>query len=897
MISAVRSKVASKISKIKEADDFNFSNWLKKPLQQDYPIEALTSHLKELEDIELAFLPASLSKYTFDMFEPEVTNELKNCEFKKVKSNAIFFMIALPMDKGIVYSNVELRHKSFTEKKVEFLLPNPEIKKHQAALETKISDKLDFYINLPTSWNYLSNLVPEVLKIDLLDFENLVTSAKKVRVENVKLDNFKKTKVEKSNVPNLKEVRKIYKIKVPSIGQYKLSERELPISTFKQPSISDAHAFQVQKVRTWYADFQFSKLNYYLFYRTSKITSLSSANPIPKDKILDMQLNEQLSIILGNKGKLDWEKSGGYLTKLDPHEEEAAKFLVETDYALLQDELGIDIQKETLVALKLLFSNKAIRSALIITDGRLIGDAQIVNSNYLDYGWSSRLRKYCPELSYEIVHGNNDERADLWTKWEPIVIADMVTTLNDYRLKILEEKSLHKFDCIILESVDQLLDMKEGRNEFLSAVKSRILWATSNVVDENLFNELNTLLNTKVQIEKVQTRSKQSMTDYLPKFILSEFWTGTDEKQSAEFKSSIVECRKDLRRVLESGNPRRFYANIFTLFHKLNQIGNFAAEKSISPKSDLLLQHLKMIKQNKKKALILSQYEKHGTKKIAKLLDENGIEHIVAPNSLSIEEMQKSISTFQSQNEIVAFITDAKMSKSKFFNFDVSYIIKFDQWWNPITNWELEDIFVKKEGEQSESINLFNYYVAGTLDQKMRELLAGNDLMNKNVFELMQIKLYEELISVEEWLKVFGMPVSDEVITNKQTPDKILENLRKSTIDNYRRMLSRLFTVLGFSNVDVLELANSNSFKIIGKSKRHGEEFLLNANVFEERKIEKKAIENILSQSSTSNRNKVLIISRTKIPEIPSNKIPGNVAILDGMALSKLLIRVGIFPA
>jgi len=896
MISAVRSKVASKISKIQEADDFNFSNWLKKPLHEDYPIEELTSNLKELEDIELAFLPASHSQYTFDFFEPEVTDELKNYEFKKIKSNAIFFMIGLPFEKGIAYSDVILKHKSFTEKKVEFLLQNPEIKKHQAALEATISDKLNFYIDLPTNQNYLSNLVPEVFKIDLLDFEDLVTSAKKVKVENIKLEKFKKTKVEKSSLPHLAEIRKVYKIKVPSMGQYKSSEREIPISTFTKPSISDTEAFQVKKVRTWYTDFQFSKLNFYLYYRTSKITSPSSEEAIPEDKIVDMQLNEQLSIILGNRSKLDWEKSGGHLTKLAPHEEEITKFLVETDYALLQDELGIDIQKETIAALKLLFSNKVIRSALIITDARLIGDAQLVNSNYLDYGWSNRLRRYCSEISSEIVLGNNDERADVWNKWKPIVIADMETALNDYRLKILEEKNLDKFDCIILESVDQLLDMKEGKKEFLSAVKPRILWATSNVVDKNLFNELNTLLNTKVQIEKVQNRSKHSITDSLPKFILNEFWTGTDEKQSTEYKSALVECRKDLRRVLESGNPLRFYANIFTLFHKLNQIGNFADNKPVSPKSDLLIHHLKMIKRNKKKALILSQYEKQGTKKIAELLEDNGIQYIAVPNSMSVEEMQKSISTFQSQDEMVAFITDAKISKSKFSNFDVSYIIKFDHWWNPISNWEFEDIFINEEGKQKESINLFNYHVAGTLDQKMKELLAGNDLLNKNVFELMQTKYYEELISVEEWLKVFGMPVSDEVNT-EQIPEKVLENLRKTTIDNYRKMLSRLFTVLGFSNVDVLELANSNSFKIIGKSKRNGEEFLLNANVFEERKIEKKNIENILSQSSNSNNNKVFIISRTKIPEIPSNKIARNVTILDSMALSKLLIRVGIFPA
>ncbi len=81
----VRSKVASKISKIKEADDFNFSNWLKKPLQQNHPIEQITSYVKDLDDAQIEFVSPEHAKYKFDMIEPEVTDELKNCEFKKVK--------------------------------------------------------------------------------------------------------------------------------------------------------------------------------------------------------------------------------------------------------------------------------------------------------------------------------------------------------------------------------------------------------------------------------------------------------------------------------------------------------------------------------------------------------------------------------------------------------------------------------------------------------------------------------------------------------------------------------------------------------------------------------------------------------------------------------------------
>ncbi|HEY6435766.1 MAG TPA: restriction endonuclease, partial [Ignavibacteriaceae bacterium] len=337
-------------------------------------------------------------------------------------------------------------------------------------------------------------------------------------------------------------------------------------------------------------------------------------------------------------------------------------------------------------------------------------------------------------------------------------------------------------------------------------------------------------------------------------------------------------------------------ANIFTLYHKLNQIANFASTKSKSPKSDLLFHHLGMIKENGKKVLILSQYEKLGIKKIDELLNNEGIKHIIAPNALSVEDMQKAISMFQSQSDIVAFVSDAKISRLKFSNFVVPYLIKFDQWWNPISNWELEDLFVK-DGDESlkEIINICNYYSSESLDQRIRELLLETDLLNKNIFELMQPKIYEELVLVDEWLRVFGMPVTSES-KNEQTPEVVQNVLKKITIDTFRKILSKLFSVLGYSEVDIFELPNSNSFNMVGKSQRNNRAFFLNARVFVESKIDKKTIENILSETSKSNHDKIFIITRESFPEISIDKLRENVTMLDGLALSKLLIRVGILP-
>jgi hypothetical protein len=83
---------------------------------------------------------------------------------------------------------------------------------------------------------------------------------------------------------------------------------------------------------------------------------------------------------------------------------------------------------------------------------------------------------------------------------------------------------------------------------------------------------------------------------------------------------------------------------------------------------------------------------------------------------------------------------------------------------------------------------------------------------------------------------------------------------------------------------------------MVGKSQRNNRDFFLNARVFVESKIDKKTIENVLSETSSSKQDKVFIITRENLPDIGVEKLRENVTMLDGLSFSKLLIRVGILP-
>lgn len=896
MLRKVRKKLASSISKVEGVEDFNFSNWLKITLIDEYQIGNIQSSLKNLPGLSLQIPIASNSPHKFSIEEPEVSDELKLYAFKKVRSNAIFFTMHQVADRGINLPEIEPKPLGYSARNVDFLIASPAIRDIRVKFGSWAPANYEFRIEVPAIFDYLSEMVPTVYNIELLKVDEYVNQIKNIDVLNVDLDSFKKSKVKKIPFTEIQKTKKIFKVKIPSIGNYKATQKEISLSIIKQPKISDAQTFSLKEVKNWFAKVQLPDVLSFCYF-SSTGDHLSVISKQVKGLKKPEEVKELLKFTLSNIKKVDWKERKDLHIPLRSYEESGAKFLVENDYALLQDEFGIDKEKEVLAAIKFLFGNRIIRSALVVSTSARKGNLDLSLKCEIETGWSDKFKKYCPELPLTIIEGDNEQRSSLWNKSTVLCLADHGTALTDFRLKILEEKALQKFDCIILDEVHLIIDSGDKGREFLSSIKPKRLWATSGILNKELQQKLNVELNSNIKIDKARIRSKESIVKEAPDFIWHEEWVKADEDQMKEFKVSMVECQKDLRRVLESGNPLRFTANIFTLLHRLKQVGNFAPGNNKSPKTELLLEQVKTIRDNSKKVLVLSQYDRLGTKKIEKLLEHEGINYLQIPGGMSIDEIKKSISLFKSKKEIVALVTDAKISKLDFGNYKVPYVIRFDQWWNPATIWELEDMFNRESNESTDagSVNVYNYYLSGSIDEGIRELLHKKDILRKNIFELMPVKSYDELITIDEWLQLFNMPSGDEFIPI--TPEDVIKLLNTSTLNFFRTILSKFFSLLGYSNVDIIDLPNSSSFNLVGDAVRNNRKFFLNARVFIEGKITRKMIEEFVLETSSTGNNKIFIITKGEFPEGSEKLLRENVTLLDGYTFAKYLILLGVITA
>jgi len=172
---------------------------------------------------------------------------------------------------------------------------------------------------------------------------------------------------------------------------------------------------------------------------------------------------------------------------------------------------------------------------------------------------------------------------------------------------------------------------------------------------------------------------------------IKDIWLELDEMQVFEYSEALTQSKEELNILFESPNPLRFQSNIFTIIHRLKQILNFSSFRNISPKANLLIEQVEAIAKNKKKAIVFTQYDVNGMKKIEKALEMNNIKFAVGRNGVSTEELKQTLDGFYDRRDIAVFLTNLKPSRININLSKVPYVFNFDQWWNPVTQWQNDD--------------------------------------------------------------------------------------------------------------------------------------------------------------------------------------------------------------
>jgi SNF2 family DNA or RNA helicase len=882
MYKAIRKKVAKSVSTIDRAEDFEWRKWLKDPQLSLHEIDPFTTNLIDAKPLNTWLVSQSTETSKIkgiSLFAADVYPESKAIHPKKTKTNPVFFGLGTTKVERVKLnvSDSNLFKKKPAE--IDFKKSPVQVNSFSPKFKDLKQENVEWQINPPEITEKLSALKPKVFNLELLNPGSFDSAAFASKHQSI-------------NVDILRALPRIFKVKILGLDKIKLGKIYFLKNVTLSESKLDKKTFnQINKsVRITGKTFGFEK--------AKQIKIFSENDESEKKKLFKNEPIPDISVIETVKASLEpveeirvREKHENIFHSLYSYQEEGAEFLINNNYALLADELGLGKTIQAISALKNLFRTKDIKSAVIICRKYDIGDHKVTDSTgYVD-GWVGHLQKWAPELSLSIVKGTPQERSAIWKKKTLIHVVSYDSFFFDIGEDIIDASKLKATHCFVFDEAQDIFKKVLDSSKFLKSINPKFIWALSSLPVENVKADLNSVLIQKYPVNISLSRSRKEISGQIPKVIWQENWLPFDEAQKTEYNDALHSAKEKVHWLLETGNPLRFQANIFTILHQLKQVCNFATTKETSPKTELLVKHVDTIAQNKKKVIIFSQYDKMGTKKLEELLKKQGVQYRTYQPGMSTKEMETAVNSFINNKNVVALIAGVKASRIRINSEEVPYVVHFDQWWNPAFLWQTEESISLPPGStgNKQSLSVYSYLIKDSIEEKIQNLLYRKGLLEKNIMDSIPAESIAELISNEEWLEVFDMPDQN---FKKNNELKLISSIKKIESINTKEMIEKVRAFLmkiGCRNIE-MEEENSDTLVLSGKYRKGDSEIPLFTKCFVQEKVDSEPIRDFAVNTKEKIKGgKIFIISSGSFVTDENLKLDENVSLLDGRLFANYL--------
>ncbi len=881
MIRTARTKIASKVSKLEASDDFHFAKWLRVPRIKN-PEFSQISFSEDVENfpVEKLIAPNGL-KLKFRLPVNKIPSIRQSYIIEKPKAYLIFFGLTRPQlytMKEKVLSAPDLfdlksalpQIPEVIDQSSVFIAKAPALYDKSEVFKVEVQESYDqtvsfsdvsvkeipLLISPPKVTDELANLIPEIYDIELLNVEKFDCSS--VLSNKYEIENFSLPTVNKIDVPGIDDL-------INSVAEsHSIAIEEIPQADvqFYSPSFEISHPVfkvKIDNPRTVVKKVVINQKN----LETIVIDALNDSS------MADFTKSNIMSL-LSSFRELGWAEYSKMISPLSEYQLESAEFLTSNNFAVLNDELGFDKFDQSSAALGYLYKKNNIKSVLLISDG----------SRFNNH-WSNSLKSFAKDLKVKKIEPGNTKKI----KSSPVI---WFLDIND--IGKIDPMDFDKLDLILF---DELINIKSAANiveQLVNKIEPSYIWFLSAVINEKANKKFleEFEFTRKVDFNSFGKSLSEIQGDE-PVAVIKDIWLELDEMQLFEYSEALVQAKEELEILFDSPNPLRFQSTIFTIIHKLKQILNFSAFRNISPKANLLIEQVESIAKNKNKAIVFTQYDANGLKKIEKALEMNNVKYVVGRNGMSAEELKQSIKSFYDRSTVTVFLTNLKPSRININLNKIQYIFNFDQWWNPITQWQNSDELGISDIVH-EPLIMYNYLVKNTFEEAISRLLSEKGLDNRYLFDNLKSETLSEMITMEDWLYIFGMNDNfTKVLNNERT--KVIKHIQTIDLNGYKGLMKYFFSYLGYRDLSVMDIEDEPMFYIIGTGRKGTTPVNLHGKCLLTTDLKKEDYEEVIHFKPAANEIKrKFVITNGEFSE----RIKNGTMYIDGKDLANFIITVGL---
>jgi superfamily II DNA or RNA helicase len=392
--------------------------------------------------------------------------------------------------------------------------------------------------------------------------------------------------------------------------------------------------------------------------------------------------------------------------------------------ALLADDMGLGKTLQTLAVLEV--------PALVIVPSSLLGN------------WLSEAKKFRPDLSFHLYHGEN-------RVWAP----EARVTLTTYSLLRLEAEKFarQRWKCIVLDEAHLIRNPETQAAIAASALQADFKLALTGTPVQNRKRDLASLfrflspalfqdeteLDSGLVSSFILRRTKEAVLPELPPKTHLEHFTTFSELERTLYESVFQAAKSELISRLENGESLS-PLTVFEVLLRSRQLCNHARlitpqdPVSKSSKTQAVLELIFELLESGHSVLVYSQWTRY-----LDLLQES-LSGRVPLHRLdgSTSNRTEVVNAFQTSTEPSVFLLSLHAGGVGLNLVKASHVIFCEPWWNPFVELQAEDRAYRMG--QEKPVTIHRFYTENTIEIALRELQKKKQVLGDEVFGSAELK-------------------------------------------------------------------------------------------------------------------------------------------------------------
>lgn len=443
----------------------------------------------------------------------------------------------------------------------------------------------------------------------------------------------------------------------------------------------------------------------------------------------------------------------GFQADLRPYQAHGAGWLLERvkrfEGALLADDMGLGKTIQTIACIECLFSESREDSGVVL----VLATASLLGN------WKAEFGKFAPGRVVRILHGASRDKERERVGSGEVVVTSYGTLARDlawhlkreYRAVVLDEASLLRNPDT--DHARAVAKLKSARRIALTGTPIengvRDLWSVFRFLQPGWLGsreEFKDRYESPIAagesaapvIERLRMkispfllrRTKEQVAPELPSKLLIDEFCDLSAEQQAVYKEFLVEGRKRVDAVADSGNKGAARMQMLTALLRLRQtccdlalLGNDRLNQLLVAKRSVKIQRLLELMEEaisgNHRMLVFSQFQKQ-LLEIEKCVSERGWESLRLDGQT--RNRQQLVDRFQQEGGPPIFLISLKAGGYGLNLTAADTVVHFDPWWNPAAEAQATDR-AHRIG-QTRPVTVYRLLTRGTVEEKVVRLQA-----------------------------------------------------------------------------------------------------------------------------------------------------------------------------